>query len=374
MTKKIAIIGGGIVGSTAAYFLSQLDSGNDFDVTMFDDGNGQATKAAAGIISPWLSKRRNKKWYNLARDGATLLKQISKQSEMPESIYNQCGTIITRDDATKLKELYQLAEERKEETDTIGEIKELTVDEVMRFVPIIDSSYPGVFVSGGARLNGDKYSSHLTKIAKRKNLTVINQTISINKEGNIEFDGQEMQFDDIILATGAWTKDILKELPLDVDVRPQKGQLIELSTTQILGANVDMPVVMPEGESDFIPLGNGRLIVGASHEDDKGFDLSADADVIDDLLNSAHSMSSQINAENLIRVKIGTRAYTSDFAPFFGRIPGYEKILVGSGLGSSGLTTGPLVGKILAEMIADKVDYDIDEYRKPIENYIKLVK
>ncbi|MCT6848491.1 MAG: FAD-dependent oxidoreductase, partial [Apilactobacillus kunkeei] len=38
MTKKIAIIGGGIVGSTAAYFLSQLDSGNDFEVTMFDDG------------------------------------------------------------------------------------------------------------------------------------------------------------------------------------------------------------------------------------------------------------------------------------------------------------------------------------------------
>ena len=135
-----------------------------------------------------------------------------------------------------------------------------------------------------------------------------------------------------------------------------------------------MPVLMPEGESDFIPLGNGRLIVGASHENDKGFDLSADADIIDELLNSAHSMSNQINAENLIRVKIGTRAYTSDFAPFFGRIPGYEKILVGSGLGSSGLTTGPLVGKILAEMIADKVDYDIDEYRKPIENYIKLVK
>ncbi|CAI2594142.1 Glycine oxidase [Apilactobacillus kunkeei] len=374
MTKKIAIIGGGIVGSTAAYFLSQLDTGNDFDVTMFDDGNGQATKAAAGIISPWLSKRRNKKWYNLARDGATLLKQIAKQSEMPDSIYNQCGTIITREDSTKLKELYQLAQERLEETDTIGNIKELRADEVMRLVPIIDNSFPGIFVSGGARLNGDKYSSHLIKIAKRKNLTVIKQMVSINKDGNIDLDGQSLEFDNIILATGAWTKQILENLPLDVDVRPQKGQLIELSTAQILGANVEMPVVMPEGESDFIPLSNGRLIVGASHENDKGFDLSPDSDVIDELLESAHSISEQINAENLIRVKIGTRAYTSDFAPFFGNVPGYEKILVGSGLGSSGLTTGPLVGKILAEMIADKVDYDIDEYRKPIENYIKLVK
>lgn len=375
MTKKIAIIGGGIVGSTAAYFLSQLDSGNNFDVTMFDDGNGQATKAAAGIISPWLSKRRNKKWYNLARDGATLLKQISKQSKMPESIYNQCGTIITREDSTKLQGLYQLAESRLDETDTIGDIKELTSNEVMRYVPIIDNSFPGILVTGGARLNGDKYLSYLTKIAKNNNLTVIRQSVSINKDGNIELDGKIMDFDNIILATGAWTKQILEEqLPLDVDVRPQKGQLIELSTAHILGSNVEMPVIMPEGESDFIPLGNRHLVVGASHENDKGFDLSADADIIDELLNSAHSMSSQINAENLIRVKIGTRAYTSDFAPFFGNIPGYEKILVGSGLGSSGLTTGPLVGKILAEMIADKVDYDIEEYRKPIENYIKLVK
>ncbi|MFN1208192.1 NAD(P)/FAD-dependent oxidoreductase, partial [Enterococcus lactis] len=137
------------------------------------------------------------------------------------------------------------------ETDTIGDIKELTADEVMRFVPIIDNSYPGVFVSGGARLNGDKYASHLTKIAKKKNLTIIKQAVSINEDGNVELDGQVLEFDNIILATGAWTKDILKELPLDVDVRPQKGQLIELSTTQIFGANVDMPVVMPEGESDF---------------------------------------------------------------------------------------------------------------------------
>ncbi len=51
--KKVAIIGAGIVGATAAYYLSKE---SDLEVIVFDHGQGQATKAAAGIISPWFSK------------------------------------------------------------------------------------------------------------------------------------------------------------------------------------------------------------------------------------------------------------------------------------------------------------------------------
>ena len=46
MTKKVAIVGAGIVGATAAYQLSK----KGIDVTVFDAGVGQATKAAAGIV------------------------------------------------------------------------------------------------------------------------------------------------------------------------------------------------------------------------------------------------------------------------------------------------------------------------------------
>ena len=55
--KKAASVGKVIVGATAAYYLSMEA---DIEVTVFDFGDGQATKAAAGIISPWFSKRRNK--------------------------------------------------------------------------------------------------------------------------------------------------------------------------------------------------------------------------------------------------------------------------------------------------------------------------
>jgi glycine/D-amino acid oxidase-like deaminating enzyme len=372
LTTKIAIIGGGIIGSSAAYFLSQMANHEQIQVTMYDDSVGQATKAAAGIISPWLSKRRNQRWYQLAQDGATLLKKLASETQMPSDIYQQCGTIITRDDSHKLEELYQLAEQRQTQTDTIGDIKMLSADDVKRYIPILDESLPGVLVTGGARLDGAKYTAFLQRIAKNINLSVQAKKVQLNPQGKVIVDGIHMDFDYVIVATGAWIQETLAALPLSVDSRPQKGQLIELSTTHLLASHDHMPVLMPEGEADFIPIGQSRLIIGASHENEKGFDLTVDENIIDGLLNSVQSLVHNLSAENLIRVKVGTRGYASDFAPFFGVVPGYSHLLVGGGLGSSGLTTGPLVGKILAQMAVNQLNIDVNKYRKPISNYIKM--
>lgn len=40
MVKQIAIIGGGIVGATAAFYLSHLPGSEQTQVTLFDDGTG----------------------------------------------------------------------------------------------------------------------------------------------------------------------------------------------------------------------------------------------------------------------------------------------------------------------------------------------
>lgn len=69
----VGIVGGGIVGTTAAYYLAR----NGVKVHLFDDDTGQATKAAAGIICPWFSLRRNQAWYQLVREGAEFYHQLT---------------------------------------------------------------------------------------------------------------------------------------------------------------------------------------------------------------------------------------------------------------------------------------------------------
>ena len=111
---KIAIVGAGIVGSTAAYYLSKEKG---VEVTVFDHGLGQATKAAAGIISPWFSKRRNKAWYRMARLGADFYQDLVSDLEndgYDTSFYDQSGVALLKKDDSKLDGLYQHAETRLE--------------------------------------------------------------------------------------------------------------------------------------------------------------------------------------------------------------------------------------------------------------------
>lgn len=369
MEKRIAIIGGGIVGATAAYYLSTLPGSQNLKVTLFDDGIGQATAAAAGIISPWLSKRRNQRWYRLAKDGADLYPQLIHDTQIGTAVYQQTGTIVTREAQPDLEILHDLAVDRQKTAAGMGQITVLSAQDVQRHVPLLTAPQPGILISGGARVDGAALVHALLASAQDKNLTIRRERVTLTADEAVHTSLGDRKFDRIIVAAGAWLKDLLAPLDVIAQVRPQKGQLIELAVKDY-PLQENLPVVMPEGERDFIPFGHGKLIVGATHEDDKGFDLQADAAVTADLLASAQRLVAGVTADDITAVRVGTRAYTDDFAPFFGPLPDHERLLVASGLGSSGLTTGPQIGRLLAGSALYGGTPDWSEYELPLKTYL----
>lgn len=369
MKKKIAIVGGGIVGASAAYYLSTLPGGDQLSVTLYDDGVGQATKAAAGIISPWLSKRRNQQWYQLAKDGATTLMTLARRANLSTDIYHQTGTIITRTNQKDLHDLYELAQSRQKEAPDMGDVTLLTAEEVKAKLPLLTKPQPGVFVSGGARIDGAALVSELLQQAQTVNLTIKHGRVQLDSRGNLVSSTGTQRFDHIVLAAGAWLNELLEPLNIQTSVRPQKGQLIELSVPSYVDQE-NLPVLMPEGERDFIPFGHGKLIVGATHDDEGKFDLSVTPAATSDLLASARSFADYLTEDAIVQAKVGTRAYTPDFSPFFGQLPGHDKILVASGLGASGLTTGPLIARLLAGTLIYGGTPDWSNYEKPISRYL----
>ena len=121
-----------------------------------------------------------------------------------------------------------------------------------------------------------------------------------------------------------------------------------------------------------MPLGNGRVFVGASHENDLGYDLTKDDTIIQSMIQNGQALFDDLKDAELIEVKVGTRAYTSDFSPFFGYLPTSETVLIASGLGSSGLTTGPLIGYQLALLASgQEASLPLDDYSPA--PYIKLM-
>ena len=361
--KKVAIVGAGIVGATAAYYLSKE---TDIEVTVFDHGHGQATKAAAGIISPWFSKRRNKVWYKMARLGADfyvdLLADIEKSGQKVD-FYQRSGVFLLKKDESKLEELYQLALQRRDESPLIGKLAILDQESASKLFPGLKGFERLLYASGGARVDGQLLVSRLLDASQVK---VVKKEVSLTPLlSGYQIDNQ--MFDQVILSTGAWLGHILEPLGYEVDVRPQKGQLRDYQV------DLDMasyPVVMPEGEWDLIPFPGGKLSLGATHENDMGFDLTVDKNLLQQMAEAANPFYPSLKDAVLSGERVGIRAYTSDFSPFFGQVPNLSGVYTASGLGSSGLTTGPIIGYHLAQMLQGRSGV-LDPADYPTERYIK---
>ena len=353
MNKKVAVIGGGIVGSCASFYLLQLG----YQVDLYDDdGQGQATSAAAGIICPWLSQRRNKAWYRLSCLGAKFYDKLLtdiQNHQLPTTFYKKTGAIVFKDTPEKLEKMYQVVLTRKQQAPEIGELSWLNGNQF----PEIINLGKGLLASGGALISGSDMIATLHKACQQYLFRKINKKIKLSDI--------ESQYDAIILACGAWLKQTLDDPLLYVDIAPQKGQLFEFKLSNL--DNKHYPLFMPQGELDLLPLDNGRWIVGASHENNKGYDLRVDSHVIDPMKETAQTWLNE--SITIDKVRVGIRGYTSDFSPFIGQVMGYDNVFAVGGLGSSGLTTGAYLGYLLS-LLVDHQEIEIDLNDYPIDRYI----
>lgn len=372
MPVKIAIIGGGVVGSTAAFYLSKNP---EFAVTLFDESIGQATSASAGIINPWLSKRRNKEWYEMVKLGAAFypdfLKAVLGAKEIPKEVYQKVGTILFTKKEKQLEELLEIGLKRRVDAPEIGELKILSPKEIQALIPVYSKSKKALFASGGARVDGKELVHVLQKAAQANGASFVNEYASLKHGKNgrwfVQSPSVQQEFDYVLLANSAWLPQTLAPFGYDVDVRPQKGQLVELQTDW---QTDDWPVVMPVGEKDIIPFLNGKISIGATHEDEEGFNLTLEQTVLREMVMNANThFSDALNVDSIVGGRVGTRAYTSDYAPFFGEVPGMQNVYTASGMGSTGLTAGPLLGKILSDFIlGNQPTLNPENY--PIQKYI----
>lgn len=365
--KKIAIIGGGIIGMTLANYLDKAQ----FSVTIFDQGIGQATKASAGIISPWLSKRRNQKWYQLAKDGAAFFPKLVQDFQLTTDIYQQSGTLILRPEKA-LEDLANLAYERKKQAPEMGDIQLLSKEQTTNLFPLLAEN-ASLFVSGGGRLDGAAYLNHLRISAETKGITFVDGLATIKKTADawkVIVNNQEETFDLLALTPGPRLPELLASIDYNVAIRPQKGQLLVFDTR--FSNSQQWPVAMLDGEADLIPFAKGKILLGATHENEAGWDLTETKAAYTQLTESARPFlkEPEVLFHQPLHYRVGTRAYTADFAPFFGPLPEAPQVVVASGLGSSGLTTGPFIGYQLAEYFNTQ-HFNETAYQKPLEHVLK---
>lgn len=369
--RQIAVIGGGMVGAPAAFYIKKFLP--DAEVTLFDEDTGQAAKAAAGIISPWFSRRRNKKWYNLVKTGAAFYPEFIQnigEDIQSSRIYRSNGTLVFKAKADHLDEISAMAEKRREDAPEIGDLTRLTADEVRDLVPIYDKDRPALYATGGARVHGGRLMKKMREILPQMGINFIPTKVeTIEKTEKGYRLNQDHEFDTVVLATGAWMQDLLGQLDYRSDSQTQKGQLavLQLDRTD----TDDWPVIQPPSSKSVVPFEDGQVIIGATHEKDQGFNLDLEAELVHEIVDQvADEFSEAFRQPEGINYKVGIRGYTSDFAPYFGPVPDSPNLYAANGLGATGLTAGPLVGYMLAQLVAGhESTLPLADY--PIENYIQ---
>ncbi|UUX33160.1 NAD(P)/FAD-dependent oxidoreductase [Fundicoccus culcitae] len=369
---EVAIIGGGIVGSTAAYYLSRAG----YAVTLFDEGGGQATKAAAGIICPWFTQRRNKPWYFLVSQGAEFYRQLMADLEADgfetDHLFQVTGALLLRNRAKKLERDLQMAQEKVVESPSIGEVLTVAPEDLQAYFPLLESEFGATYVAGGGRADGAAIIQSLHQAMSRFGGRIVkekarlvrgdNQTVWVGSR-RFEVKG----FDKILLSNGAWLPEILEPLGYSVAIQPQKGQLFSVYNRAWEGNQ--WPVVMPDAAIDIIPTASGQLIIGASHEDDQGYDLTLDEGVLAELKEEAATFLPWIKASAIATTRVGTRAFTPDYGVLVGQVPELTNVWAISGLGSSGLTSGPFLGYEWSQLVMSG-KWQINPNDFPINAYI----
>ncbi|KKE80140.1 FAD-binding oxidoreductase [Bacilli bacterium] len=362
--NQYIVIGAGILGASTAYYLAK----NGAKVTVIDRKDiGQATDAAAGMICPWVSQRRNKAWYNLAKGGAKLYPKLVKELEKDgetETGYSQVGAISIHTDEKKLFGMKERALKRRETAPEIGEITILDETKTKELFPLLAEGFQSVHIAGGARVDGRAMRDSLIRGAKRYGATVIfgDAKLIANGEKVVGASvGNDMfEADKVIATSGAWMNELLEPLGVQFDVVPQKGQILHVKMPNMDTSN--WPVVMPP-TNKYILSFDDHIVLGSTHENKSGFNSEKTAGGLYDILSNVLEIAPTLSNSTILESRVGFRPFTPGFLPVIGNLPGFEGLLLANGLGSSGLTTGPFVGKQLANLaLGNEIEIAITDY------------
>ena len=304
----------------------------------------------------------------MVRNGAkyypTLIGQLKADGET-ETGYNRVGAISLHKDQEKLAKMAERAIKRRAEAPEIGEVTILSPQETNQLFPVLSDEYGSVHISGGAKVNGRALRNALINAAKKYGANFLDGDATLEFKDNqvkgITLGEEKVDANLFIVTGGAWSKYIFKALGVEFNVVPQKAQIVhlEIDTKQTR----DWPVVMPPNNQYILSFDNGRIVIGATHEDNVGFDTRVTAGGMNEILSKALEMAPGLSEGTLLETRVGFRPFTPGFLPVIGKLPNQDNILIANGLGASGLTSGPFLGAELARLaMGQPTELDISNY------------
>jgi len=400
--KNVLVIGGGIIGLSSAYYLQQAGH----KVTVLDKGDfsDNCSYGNAGYVCPshfiplatpgivwkglkWMFDSKSPFYVRPSLDsslidwGFKFIKSANHKKVEAAAVplrdiailsqkeYQNWASLPEFDFAYQQKgllEIFQTQSAAEHAHHTVSKGKELGLDVELLNYDEMQSLEPqtkinglgAVFFKCDAHLYPNKLMRSLLAYLKQRGVQLIanEEVTSFEKEGKKIKKAitvkQAYEADEIVIATGAWSREIAAMMETKIPMMPGRGYSLTLENSKY---HLNYPAILVEGRVAITPMDGNKIRFGGTMEV-VPTKTPPRYHRVEGILNAVKRFipDFDIPMPSTDQVWYGYRPCSADGLPYIGRINHYNNVVVATGHAMLGLSLGAGTGKLVGELVDGK--------------------
>ena len=409
MSKRVVIIGGGIVGLSSAYYLQK--EGHQVTVVDKSDFTKGASYVNAGYITPshiislaapgiitkglkWMLNPASPFYVKPRLDSDFLKWSLAFKKSANKKKVEQSIPVI-KDINILSRELYEEMKasgefdfhyERKgllmayqnekvgEEEWKVGQraielgmkVDNLSAKEVEQLEPNANLNIKGaVHFHCDGHMSPHNFMRDMLTFLKKKGVEILADEevkdiqFSNGEITNLITDKRELQADEFVMAAGSWSPLLSKKLGIKMLLQAGKGYRINVERE----TNITIPTILMEAKVAVTPMEGLTRFAGTMEI--AGINHKINPVRVNAIANAASKYYNdlQITEQEKSEAQCGLRPVTPDGLPYIGKTSKYKNLTIAAGHAMMGWSMGPATGKLVAEIISEqKTSLDLKPY------------
>jgi D-amino-acid dehydrogenase len=400
--KNIVVIGGGIMGLSSAYYLHR--SGHKVTILDKGDFSDNCSYGNAGYVCPghfiplatpgivwkglkWMFNSKSPFYVRPSLNGSLIdwglkfiksannkhveasavpLRDIALLSQHEYEAWANLPGFDFSYEHKGLLEIFQTqavadhAHHTVEKGRALGlDVDLLSYDELQKMEPQIKLNALGaIYFKCDAHLYPNKLMKVLLEYLQKNGVQLIgnSEVTGFEKDKKkikkVITTAQAYEADEVVIATGAWSRQITALLDTKIPLMPGRGYSVTLENSRY---HVNYPAVLMEGRVAITPMDGNKIRFGGTMEV-VSTDTPPRYERVEGILNAVKRFipDFDIPMPSTDKVWYGYRPCSADGLPYIGRIRKFDNVVVATGHAMLGLSLGAGTGKLVGELIDEK--------------------
>lgn len=368
-SADIIVIGGGVIGSAVAYYLSKRGK-SVLVAERQDTCSGSA--GASGSLLTWFSTIPGFHM-DLYLRSQEMFMTLSQELDADLGLMVDAGSLQVFANEAEKELAYQNIERNRVEG---YEVFMLDIDETRKIEPEVSPDLLGaVWVPNTHFVDPIKLSFGYRRAARRHGASFFNETAvtGLIRSGGavvgVTTPKGDYYADLVICCAGSWSRGVAAMAELDMPIIPRRGQMLvtepvapfckSMITSSIYQAVVAFPELIQDetvkkyGYSFAVEQTETGTAIIYSTREFAGLDTGTTPDVIRLLAKGACEIVPKLKGLHFIRSFAGLRPYVPDELPIIGPVHSVPGFFMCSGHEGEGISLAPITGRLVSEMILD---------------------